>query len=118
MFLQKIVNSKLGGMLLGYCFARFSFILPVRRVFENDRLLAFHHPKPCYPLHILLVPKEAVCTLADLPTSEMGLLHEILETAQKIVDQLDLPNSGTRIILNAGDYQKVPQLHFHLIADQ
>ncbi|MEZ4510613.1 MAG: hypothetical protein R3C62_01950 [Chloroflexota bacterium] len=34
-----------------------SFLIPVQRLRETATLLAFHHPKPSYPLHILLVPK-------------------------------------------------------------
>jgi diadenosine tetraphosphate (Ap4A) HIT family hydrolase len=43
---------------------------------------------------------------------------DLFATARMLVDDLNLaqPGKGYRLICNGGDYQDVPQLHFHLIS--
>lgn len=90
-----------------------SFAIPAKRLRETDALLAFHHPKPAYPLHILLVPKEPVSSLMDLDPSST-FLNELFATVQSLVSELHLP--AYRLIVNGGEYQDFPYLHFHLIS--
>lgn len=95
-----------------------SFALPVDRLSETATLLAFHHPHPAYPLHILLVPKKPIATLAALdPAADGAFLVDVYSTAQGLVEQFRLAESGYRLIVNGGKYQDFPYLHFHLISD-
>ena len=96
-----------------------SFALPIERLAETNNLLAFHHPTPAYPLHILIVPKKSITSLLALdPVAERDLLGEVLATAQKLVRQFHLEEDGYRLIVNGGKFQDFPSLHFHLVADQ
>jgi len=94
-----------------------SFVIPVKRLRETETLLAFHHPRPSYPVHILLVPKRPFSTLLDVPPDAADFLRDLLETAQDLVREFNLEQSGYRLITNGGAYQDVPHLHFHLVAD-
>ena len=95
-----------------------SFALPVERLRETSTLLAFYHPHPSYPLHILLVPKKPIATLGELdPATDTDFLADLYSTAQSLVEQFQLTQSGYRLILNGGKYQDFPYLHFHLISD-
>jgi histidine triad (HIT) family protein len=95
-----------------------SFALPVERLRETSTLLAFHHPHPSYPVHVLLVPKKPIGTLAELvPTTDTDFLADLYSTAQSLVEQFQLTQSGYRLIVNGGKYQDFPYLHFHLISD-
>ena len=95
-----------------------SFALPVDRLIETSTLLAFHHPAPAYPLHVLLVPKRAIATLADLdPFTDNVFLTDLFTAVQKLVGQFGLAESGYRLIVNGGKYQDFPFLHFHLVSD-
>ncbi len=99
--------------------AHMSFAIPVHRLCETDTLLAFHHPKPSYPLHILLVPKRAIPTLADLdPAADAPFLSDLFAAVQSLVTEFDLQSGGYRLIVNGGEYQDFPLLHFHLVADR
>ena len=100
--------------LVGRVFAQASFLLPVRRLRETPRLLAFRHPRPCYPVHILIVPKKALRNLAALTPADGPLLAEMLAVAAELAGSLGL--SGWQVVANGGGYQDVPQLHFHLIS--
>jgi histidine triad (HIT) family protein len=103
------------GPVSGWVFAHMSFAIPIQRLRETERLMAFHHPKPAYPFHVLIVPKKAIAGLLQLDKEDSGLLSEVMETAQSIIQEYKL--SGYRLVLNGGEYQDIPQLHFHLISD-
>ncbi len=93
-----------------------SALLPVKRLRETDTLLAFYHPRPTYAFHVLLVPKKAVASLMELNASDTAFLTDLYSTVQGLVEEFQLP--AYRMIVNGGDYQHLPQLHFHLISDR
>ncbi len=95
-----------------------TFALPVDRLRETPTLLAFYHPRPAYPLHILLVPKKAIATLAELdPAADGAFLTELYVTVQDLVEEFHLARDGYRLIVNGGAYQDFPYLHFHLVSE-
>lgn len=95
-----------------------SFTLPVDRLRETSTLLAFYHPRPSYPLHILLVPKKAIATLDELdPAADGAFLTELYVTVKDVVEEFHLARDGYRLIVNGGAYQDFPYLHFHLVSE-
>ena len=100
---------------IGWIFAHMSFAIPVKRLRETETLMAFHHPKPSYPFHVLLVPKKAVASLKDLDPTDGPFLSDLYSTVQQIVNEFQL--AAYRLIVNGGEYQDFPQLHFHLISE-
>src|SRR5215216_2110165 len=100
--------------LIGRIFAHMSFAVPVKRLRETKTLLAFHHPKPAYLFHVLLVPKKAIPSLKELDSRDLVFLSDVHSTVQSLVDEFHL--SAYRLIVNGGEYQDFPQLHFHLIS--
>lgn len=116
--LARTIDSRLVAYLLNLLFARMSFAIPVKRLRETDSLLAFHHPRPSYPLHILLVPKRAVRSLGDLGPQDGDFLNELFQTVQSLVAEYNLEETGYRLIVNGGKYQQIPHLHFHLIVEK
>ena len=116
MFLYRIARSRPAQSILGWIFAHMTFALPVHRLRETATLIAFYHPKPSYPVHILLVPKKAIASLAMLTPADNVFLAELFSTVQSLVQDLELDKGGYRLIVNGGSYQDVGQLHFHLIS--
>jgi histidine triad (HIT) family protein len=100
---------------IGLIFAHMSFAIPVKRLRETDTLMAFYHPKPAYPFHVLLVPKKAVTSLIDLNPADTAFLLDVYSTVQSLIADFQLP--AYRLIVNGGEYQHFPQLHFHLVSD-
>ena len=115
--LLAVARSPLGRLLVHGVFKYMSFALPVQRLRETPTLLAFHHPRPSHPLHILLVPKRPLRSLADLGAEESEFLVELFETVRSLVAEFDLEKCGYRLIANGGKYQEVAHLHFHLVAE-
>jgi histidine triad (HIT) family protein len=92
-----------------------SFAIPVKRLRETPNLIAFQHPSPSYKVHLLLIPKRQVQSLADLNPQDTAFLADLYVTVQSLVKELDL--KAYRLIVNGGEYQDFPHLHFHLISD-
>jgi histidine triad (HIT) family protein len=101
--------------LIGWIFTHMSFAIPVKRLYETKTLIAFHHPKPAYPFHVLLVPKKAVASLKEFDSTDTTFLTDLYSTVQNLVNEFQLP--AYRLIVNGGEVQDFPQLHFHLISD-
>jgi histidine triad (HIT) family protein len=101
--------------LIGWMFEYMSFAIPVKHLRETETLLAFYHPKPAYPFHVLLVPKKAVVSLKEFDSKESAFLFDLYATVQSLVDEFQL--AAYRLIVNGGEYQDFPQLHFHLVSD-
>jgi histidine triad (HIT) family protein len=102
---------------IGWIFAHMSILIPVKRLCETETLMAFHHPKPAYPFHVLLVPKKAVTSLKEFDPTDIAFLTDLYSTVQTIVNEFQLAEGAYRLIVNGGEYQDFPQLHFHLISD-
>ena len=102
---------------IGWIFAHMNFAIPVKRLRETETLMAFYHPRPSYRFHVLLVPKKAVASLRDFDPTDTTFLTDLYSTVQNLVDEFQLAEGAYRLIVNGGDYQDFPQLHFHLVSD-
>lgn len=102
--------------LIGWMFEHMSFAIPVKRLHETETLMAFHHPKPSYPFHVLLAPKKTVRSLQELDPNDSSFLADLYSAVQSLVAEFQLP--AYRLIVNGGEYQDFPQLHFHLISEE
>ncbi|MBE0688619.1 MAG: HIT domain-containing protein [Anaerolineae bacterium] len=111
-------RSRLAGWIVGWVFAHMSWILPVDRLHETENLVAFYHPAPSYPLHILIVPKIARPSLMQLSDADSSFFVDLFATVRLLVERFDLAAGGYQLIANGGSYQDVPQVHFHLVGDK
>ena len=101
--------------LIGWIFAHMSFVIPVKRLRETQTLVAFHHPQPSYAFHVLLLPKKSVVSLMSFDPNDTTFLFDLYTAVQSLVEEFNL--AAYRLIVNGGEYQDFPQLHFHLISD-
>src|SRR5438105_3566349 len=83
-------------------------------VFEDDLSLAFLDHRPLFPGHCLLVPKEHVETLADLPASLVGPFFQNAQLLERAIEE-GLEADGTFVAVNNRVSQSVPHLHVHLV---
>jgi histidine triad (HIT) family protein len=101
--------------LIGWIFTYMSFVIPIHRLRETSSLIAFHHPSPSYKFHVLIVPKRQVDSLVNLDPQDTTFLTDLYATAQSLVNEFEL--KAYRLVVNGGDYQDFPHLHFHLISN-
>lgn len=91
--------------------------VPAEKVYEDDLCVAFWDAHPARPIHILIVPREHIATLNDIPSDNHILAH-LGSVAAKIAADFGVADSGYRVFINvnrAGG-QVVFHLHVHLIA--
>ena len=113
-FLYRLANTPPGRFLIGSIFVHMNFVIPAKRLRETDTLLAFYHPKPAHSFHVVIAPKKELRSFADLAPADPFLADLIIAT-QSLVTEFHL--SAYRLIVNGGEYQEFPHLHFHLISD-
>ena len=116
-FFYKLAKTALGRFLIRIIFSKMSFLIPAKRLRETETLLAFHHPKPSYPVHILLMPKSETVSFQSLDATNTAFMVDLVSTAQSLVEEFELEENGYRLIVNGGEYQDFPHLHFHLISE-
>jgi histidine triad (HIT) family protein len=109
-------SSQTGRYFISWMLTNMSFAIPVEKLLETSILVAIYHPKPDFPVHILLIPKKQKATLFDLRTDDQDFMIELFASVRNIVRQLNLEQQGYRLIVNGGSYQEFPYLHFHLVS--
>lgn len=97
-----------------YCEEALSGRTPIRKVLETDNVLAFHHTRPFWPVHIVVIPKRHVSSLLTLETSDDALLVELFAVIKQIAAQVVAQHGGARVLTNLGQYQDSKHLHFHI----
>ena len=88
--------------------------LPADVVLDEPDLVAFLDRRPLFPGHLLLVPREHVVTLPDLPAR---LRDPFLAAAQRIATAVvdELGAQGSFVAINNTVSQSVPHLHLHVV---
>ena len=90
--------------------------IPARKVHEDDELIAFHDINPWAPVHVLVIPKLHIATLAEVGPEHDALLGRMLGLAPRLMKQLGVVN-GFRTVINTGPDggQEVGHLHMHVM---
>lgn len=90
--------------------------IPADIVYEDDRCLAFRDINPQAPVHILVIPKQAIARLADAGAEDRDILGHLLHTAARIAEQQGV-GDAFRLVVNNGEGagQSVFHLHVHIL---
>lgn len=90
--------------------------IPARIEHEDDLCLAFHDVAPQAPVHLLVIPKRAIPSLAEVTAADTPLLGHLVAVASSCAQKLGLED-GYRLVVNCGSDggQTVPHLHVHLL---
>jgi histidine triad (HIT) family protein len=90
--------------------------IPARKAYEDEELLAFHDIHPWAPVHVLVIPKLHIATLADVGAEHEALLGRMLGLAPRLMRELGVSN-GFRTVVNTGrdGGQEVYHLHMHVM---
>lgn len=93
---------------------------PSKKVFEDDRVLAFWDIKPRAKVHLLVIPKQHVSSLIELEQLPMETRSALLTACAKVAREAGIAGSGFRIIVNTGKdaSQSVFHLHFHVVGGE
>ncbi|MEK3700833.1 HIT domain-containing protein [Paenibacillus sp. FSL R10-2199] len=97
-----------------YCDEVLSGKTVVQKVFETDNVLAYHHTRPFYPVHIVAIPKRHISSLITLQDSDNDLLLELIGVIKQVAAQVTGEYGACRVSTNLGDYQDSKHLHWHI----
>lgn len=92
--------------------------LPSEVVYRDDDVIGIKDINPQAPVHVLLIPRDHnLESLNDASKLDLKLLGHLLYTAAKVANQMDIAESGYRVVINTGDVagQSVAHLHVHVL---
>jgi histidine triad (HIT) family protein len=90
--------------------------IPGSFVYQDEHVVAIRDINPAAPVHVLVIPRKPVPSLAQLEEGDLELAGRILLAIRKIAEQEGL-SRGYRVVVNTGEEggQTVPHLHFHIL---
>jgi len=90
--------------------------IPAAKVYEDEEILAFNDINPARPVHVLVVPKKHITSLATAAADDTPVLGRMLAKANEIATAQGSPD-GFRVIINTGrvGQQEVQHLHIHIV---
>ena len=100
-----------------YCEDVLSGELFVDRVYEDERVVAFHHPHPVSETHVVVIPKSHVPSMLDPAATDGALLTSMMTAIQTVATTLGLDQGhGFYVRANAAAPGVTPHMHWHVLA--
>lgn len=97
-----------------YCDEVLKGRVSVKLVVETDNVMAFHHTNPYWPVHIVVIPKKHIASLADFQPGDEIIIQELLAVAADVCRRVTAGHGGCRLSSNCGDFQSNKHLHFYI----
>jgi histidine triad (HIT) family protein len=91
--------------------------IPSKVVHSDDALLAFHDIAPRAPVHVLIVPRKHIGSIAEAEDGDRDVFGRMLLLARDVAQKLGIAERGYRLIVNVREHggQEVPHLHLHVL---
>ncbi|MEV4610980.1 HIT family protein [Kitasatospora sp. NPDC049258] len=88
--------------------------VPAHRVLEDEVAVAFLDHRPLFPGHVLVVPREHLETVTDLPAAQVGPFFSRVQRVTLAVES-GMAAAGSFVAANNRVSQSVPHLHVHVV---
>ena len=98
-----------------YCEDILSGEIEVDVIWEDDLVLAFHHPKPAAEIHAVVIPRAHVASLLDPLALDGELLSSMVLAIQHVARALGLDQTGFYVRSNAAAPGVTPHMHWHIV---
>ena len=91
--------------------------IPSEIIYRDEEVIAFRDIHPMAPVHLIIIPKRHIPSLAHLSEAESPLIGHMVNTASQLAKGEGISESGYRLAINCGEEggQLVPHLHLHLL---
>jgi histidine triad (HIT) family protein len=83
---------------------------------ETHTVLAFHHTRPKWQLHIVVAPKQHITSLTTVSEADVPVVRELLEVVQEVARIVESSHGAARVVTNVGHYQDSKHLHVHVVS--
>ena len=97
-----------------YCEDVLSGKLEIKKVWEDERVLAFHHPRPQAEIHVVVISKNHIPSLLDPLALDGLLLSSMIQAIQVVARELGLDKVGFYVRANAAGPGVTPHMHWHI----
>ena len=94
--------------------------IPSAKVYEDEKVYAFRDIAPQAPVHVLVIPKKHVASVAAIDELDDATVAACLRACRKVAELEGLTEGGFRVVSNCGDdaCQSVHHLHFHILGGE
>ena len=97
-----------------YCDVAIPYPERLRVVHEDDLVLAFHHTRPFWKIHIVAVPKRHIGSLTTASAGDEPDLRALLNVVQAVARDVEKEHGAAAVLTNLGTYQDSKHLHVHI----
>lgn len=97
-----------------YCDIALTGSVPLEKEYESEQVLAYHHTRPHWPVHIVVVPKRHIDSILAISVEDTPILLEIFDVLKMLGARVEKEHGAARILTNLGEYQDSKHLHFHV----
>ena len=90
---------------------------PARVLFADEEVVAFHDIAPGAPVHVLVIPRRHITSLASAAEGDREVLGTLFLAAAEAARQTGIVETGYRVVTNTGPGagQSVFHLHLHVL---
>lgn len=91
--------------------------IPSTKVYEDEDFFAFKDIAPVAPVHVLVIPKKHIQSIAALKAEDAEIAGKMLFAIQKVAAIMGLAEDGYRVVFNTGEKagQSVHHMHAHIL---
>ena len=91
--------------------------IPSDIVYQDEEVIAFRDIKPQAPVHLIIIPRKHILSLAHLSEVDSALVGRMVAIANQLAKKEGVAQNGYRLVINCGEQggQLVPHLHMHLL---
>lgn len=90
------------------------FYCDVAIAHDDARVLAFHHTRPIWAVHIVAVPKRHIGSLTSVTADDEADVRALLAVVQNIARDVEIAHGSAAVLTNLGGYQDSKHLHVHI----
>lgn len=83
-------------------------------VHEDERVLAFHHTRPFWQVHVVVVPKRHLASLTTVTEDDEADVRALLRVVQVVARDVEAEHGAAAVLTNLGAYQDSRHLHVHV----
>jgi histidine triad (HIT) family protein len=91
--------------------------IPCDKIYEDDQFIVFRDIHPQAPVHLLLITKRHIKSIAVMTEQDVNVVGQMVNIATRIAVAAGISSKGFRLVTNSGEEggQVVPHLHWHIL---
>ena len=97
-----------------YCDVAIPRAVPLEVVHEDDLVLAYHHTRPFWQVHLVAVPKRHLASFTTIGAPDEADVRALLAVVQQLARRVEEEHGAAAVLTNLGSYQDSKHLHVHV----